>query len=229
MHGAKLGMVALCTLVGSSAADVIVEGGAGWADVDTVWGGKVRNMTHTNGDWEMALGQTPGGFATHAHTTWAASGAANSFALSYSNLTGDVSLEWNGNLLTWNDPDPAKSVAIQLLARGKSGGDAAFTVGDLGFNGDAIDLGAFGGFASAGTTVGHGSASYLLLGGDEFETLDAWTLTGTLTAEWSGATPSRDLSRIEFIGSNERLTIPAPAGVAVIAATALAVSPRRRR
>ncbi|MEM7621756.1 MAG: choice-of-anchor W domain-containing protein [Planctomycetota bacterium] len=231
MRGVTLSGVAVCAgavASGSAMGAVDVVGGAGWSGLDTVWGGKVRNMTHTNGDWEMALGQTPGSFALHGHTTWAASGSDNAFRLSYSNLTGDITLEWNGSVLSWNDADRAESLGIQLLARGKSGGDATYTVGDLAFNGEAIDLGGAAAFASAGTTIDHGVASYLWVGGDEFSTLDSWTLSGTLNASWSGSTPSRDLSRVEFIASNNRLTIPTPAGLAAMGLTAFMVTKRRR-
>ena len=228
MRQAMLGGGVVCALAGLASGAILVEGDSGWVNVNTVWGGKVRNITHTNGDWEMALGQSPGSFAVNRQSTWAGSGEANTFSLTYSNLTGDISLDWNGSVLNWNDADRANSLAIQLLARGRSGGDATFEVGDLAFNGEAIDLGVANPFATAGTTEGHGSASYILLGGEGFAELNEWTVSGTLTATWSGSTPSRDLSRVEFIASNDRV-IPAPAGVAVLGAVAMAVAPRRRR
>ncbi len=225
--------VLLCAMgsalvAGSASAAIVTEGGSGWADTTGVWGGKVRNMTHTNGDWEMALGDSPGAFAVNRHSTWAQSGVANTFALTYSNVTGQIDLVWNGDLLSWTDTDRAESLVIQLLARGRSGGDATFALSDLTLNGQAIDLGLANPFAEAGTGSSNGTASWIHIDGDAFDDRQ-WTLSGSLTATWTGATPSRDLSRIEFIGSSQNLVVPAPAGVALAGVAAWLVAPRRKR
>jgi hypothetical protein len=223
-----LGVGLLAGSAGLAAGAIVTEGGSGFADTNGVWGGKVRNMTHTNGDWEMSLGESPGHFSLHRHSTWAASGVANTFSLSYSNVTGQIDLVWNGDLLSWTDTDKAESVVIQLLARGKSGGEASFVLGDLVLNGESIDLGLANPFAEAGSSSSNGSASWLHIDGDAFDDR-FWTLSGTLTAEWTGGTPSRDLSRIEFIGSSDNLVVPAPAGVALAGLSAWLVAPRRKR
>ena len=231
IHGILLTALAVAVgPVGAAITPSIYDAGDGWSPHGQVWFGKVRNLASTNGDWEVGVGTDASKPKATTDAKWPSSGAISDFRLSYTASESLITLSFNGSTASMSRPDGAyNALTLQLVARHTGNKTARLDLGDLVFNGSAITPGDAARYFTADSSAS--SASYITLASDAFDGTADWSLSGKVQACWKGPAPSRDHTRLDFVGSNIQAIgepIPAPGAIASLALTALlGVRPRR--
>lgn len=215
----------LCLCANVALGGVIVSApDSGWYNQDWHegeeyrWGATLRNMDHTNGDWELGIGNTTEmteGGPSQENFNWNA-GTTYSFDLSYNSTSEQAIWTVDGTSVVLQNPASSfTDMYIQLKGRpDTSQANMSIFNTTLSVEGIDIDIDDF--------AAGYGEVDdlrYIHLYESEGALCDMdFILAGKLNIDWSGEAPSRDAMGMHVKLSNflDPSRIPEPASIVMV-------------